>query len=104
MPAIVAITATDQVLDQLALTVAEDTYTIAAPADDSAMRPGGLSSANVILSAELAWQYSHKTGGPWFTVGPYQFLPLRGVGTGRILYVKAVAGTPTLSAMVTPRP
>lgn len=103
MPATANITSTEQVLDQLGLTTAEDTYTITANGDDPAMRPGGLTNANVILSAELAWMYSHKTGGPFFVVGPYQFLSLRGVGAGRTLYVKAVAGTPTLSVLVTPR-
>lgn len=90
---------TNQVLANLALTTAEDTYTFAAPSPD-ALRPTGKTRSDLVLQSDSAWFYSHQTAGPYFLVGPWQPLRLDGVTTGQKIYVKAQAGTPTLYVMV----
>lgn len=98
MPQTYTIKNTNEVMPTLALTTAEDTITISTgiPSD----RPADRTRAQIVLQSDSAWLYSHKTGGPYFLVGPYQPLVLDGVGIGQVLFVKAVAGTPTMYGMV----
>ena len=98
MPITPAIANTNEVMPTLALTTAEDTITFSSPGVN--IGPVNRSRATLVLQSDSAWLYAHKTGGPYFLVGPYQPLVLEGVTVGQILYVKAVAGTPTLYLMV----
>ena len=90
---------TNDVLANLALSTAEDTYTFTAPTTDP-LRTTGKTRADVVLQSDSSWFYSHKTSGPYFLVGPFQPLRLDGIATGQKIFVKAQAGTPTLYLMV----
>lgn len=98
MPATGTIDASNQVLPNLVLSTSEDTYTF------SQVTPPGLpqnrGQFSVVLQSTAEWLYSHKAGGPYFLVGPYQPLRLDGVSVAATLYVKAVAATPTLYALM----
>jgi hypothetical protein len=96
MPTTVVIDTPNQALDPLVLSTTEDTYTITFQGSASS-----LYTAFIQLRADGDWWYSHKAGGPYFPVYAREALKLDNLPSGKIIYVKAVSGTPTLRGIET---
>jgi hypothetical protein len=81
-----------EVLATLAIDTSETTYTLVDP---------GNQCKEVQFVSDVAWLYSHKTGGPFLPVGASQTLtlPILRTQVNQVLFVKTPSGSGTLYAL-----